>query len=165
MKYIRLLFIASIFIIIKPSNVLAEFPISNRTYIIESAVGDNKTVDLYNGETTNGTNVQLYNANNGNNQRWILKLQNDDYYTINSSINENKVLDVYRGIQANYTNVQLYDNNNGDNQKWKINYIGNGYVNIVSKGGKYCLDVNGGKSANKTNIQIYKCNTSNAQKF
>ena len=165
MKYIKFLLIVSIFIIIKPSNVLAEFPISNRTYVIESAVGANKAIDLYNGETANGTNVQLYSTNNGNNQRWILKLQSDNYYTINSSINENKALDVYRGIQANYTNVQLYDNNNGDNQKWKINYIGNGYVNIVSKGGKYCLDVNGGKSDNKTNIQIFKCNTSNAQKF
>lgn len=165
MKYIKYIIIIITMIILKPTNVFAEYPISGKTYIIKSAIDNNRSIDLYQSNINNGTNIQLYTVNNGNNQYWIFNLQEDNYYTINSSINQTKVLDIYRGLHTNYTNVQLYDNNNGDNQRWKIKYLSNGYVNIISKNSNYCLDVNGGKNINGTNIQIYQCNNSTAQQF
>ena len=147
-------------------NIYAASTIKNGTYIIESAISANKVIDLSRGNTTSGTNIQLYQKNGGNNQKWKIEyIESDDSYSISSSIDTTKVFDIFGGHYQNFTNIQLYNSNNRPNQRWHIKHIGNGYFNIVLNNQNFCIDVNGGKSTNGTNIQLYKCNNSVAQKF
>ncbi|MEE3343281.1 MAG: RICIN domain-containing protein [Bacilli bacterium] len=162
----RIAFILLIFLFLNINNVYATSTIKNGTYVIESAVSSSKVIDLNRGSTTSGTNIQLYQKNGRNNQKWKIEyIANDDSYSISSIIDTNKVFEIFGGHYQNFTNIQLYNSNNRPNQRWYIKHIGNGYFNIVSSNKNYCVDVNGGKSANGTNIQLYKCNNSTAQKF
>lgn len=165
MKNIKFIFIIILLFTININKVNAAKSIKDGTYVIKSALNETKVIDLYRGNTTNETNIQLYTNNNSDNQKWNITYENDGYYNISSALNENMAMDIYKGAFSNYSNIQLYKNNHSINQKWSINYIGNGYFKIISTNKNYCMDVNGGKTANETNIQLYKCNNSNAQKF
>ena len=138
--------------------------IKDGVYTIQSAIAS-KTVDVNGGKTANGTNVQLYQSNRSDAQKWSVKQLEDGTYEITTMLDNTKSLDVAGGKLVNGTNVQIYDSNGSDSQKWYINDAGGGYYYIVSKRNGLYVDVAGGKSANGTNIQMYKGNNSNAQKF
>ncbi len=138
--------------------------IKDGVYTIQSAIS-NKVVDVDGGRTANSTNVQLYQSNGSDAQKWYVKQLDDGYYEITTMLDNTKSLDVAGGKLVNGTNVQIYNSNGSDSQKWYINDAGDGYYYIVSKRNGLYVDVAGGKPANKTNIQMYKGNKSNAQKF
>ena len=135
------------------------------SYIITSALDNNKVIDLEYGLVKNNSNIQLYDSNNSLAQQWKFKKDTDGYYTISSSKNDNYVLDINSAIFANSSNVQLYKSNNTKAQKWKLIEDKNGYYTIVSYNEKYVLDINCANTINGTNVQIYQNNGSNAQKF
>ena len=122
-------------------------------YTIQSAIA-NKTLDVAGGQTSNGTNVQLYQSNGSNAQRWYVKQLDDGYYEITTMLDNTKSLDVAGGKLVNGTNVQIYNSNGSDSQKWYFNDAGDGYYYIISKRNGLYVDVAGGKSANGTNIQM-----------
>lgn len=64
------------------------------TYIIKSAINQSYVIDVNAGSKSDGANVQLYERNNSNAQKWIIKKVDNKYYTI-TSVGSNKVLDVY----------------------------------------------------------------------
>lgn len=133
------------------------------TYTIASAMDNNKVVDIYVGSLDSGANVQLYQSNGSNAQKFRISKNGDGTYSI---VNEgsDKALDVYANGTADNTNVQQYESNGSAAQKWKI-VFNDGYFNIISaSSGKY-LDVSDGKTDNGTNIKIYSANGSTAQKF
>ncbi len=135
------------------------------TYTIQSALKENMVIDLYGGQTTNNTNIQLFNNNGGDNQKWVIKHVGDGYYTIASYINNNQVMDVHGGGKTKGTNVELFKYNGGDNQKWLLKDAGNGYYYLVSKCNNLYLDVYGGYTTNGTNIHVWTNNGGNGQKF
>ena len=138
--------------------------IKEGVYTIQSAIA-NKVLDVNGGQTANKTNVQLYQSNNTNSQKWYVKQLDDGSYEITTMLDNTKSLDVDGGKSVNGTNVQIYDINGTNSQKWYINDAGGGYYYIVSKCNGLYVDVAGGKSANKTNIQMYRGNSTNSQKF
>jgi hypothetical protein len=111
-------------------------------------------LDVAGGGTANGTKVQMYQCQIGNNnQNWTL----DNGRIVWSGTN--KCLDVRGGGTANATQVQIWDCQAGNlNQRWAldVNFPGK----IVWIGGK-CLDVSGGGTANGTNVQIWDCMSGN----
>ena len=135
------------------------------TYTIQSALKENMVIDLYGGATSNNTNVQLFNNNGGDNQKWVIKHVSDGYYTIASYIDNNQVMDVHAGGKTKGTNVELFKYNGGDNQKWLLKDAGNGYYYLISKCNGLYLDVYGGYTADGTNIQVWSENGGNGQKF
>lgn len=147
------------------TKVNATQTITNGTYIIKSVTDNNQVIDVNGAQTNDGTNIQIYQNNETDAQKWIINYQKDGYYTITSSLNQNKVLDITSAKMANGTNIQLYQNNGTDAQKWNINHLGRSFFTITSKNNKYCIDLTSGKTTNKTNIQLYTCNNTNAQKF
>lgn len=137
--------------------------IANGTYTISTALKSNMMLDVYHDRTANGTNVQIYQSNGGNNQKFKVTSVGSGWYKITNAVS-GKALDVSGGKKASGVNVQMYTYNGTDAQKWMFYNAGNGYYYIKNKLGYY-LDVSGGKTANETNVQVYSKNGTNSQKW
>ncbi|MDD5826999.1 MAG: RICIN domain-containing protein [Bacilli bacterium] len=164
MKKKKILLLLTITLIFNFKIAYAE-EFSDGTYIIQGTLNNSKVIDLSGANTSNGSNIQLYQDNDTNAQKWIFTKQDDGYYRIASSINQNKVFDITYGLFTNSSNIQLYDANNTNAQKWNLVPIGNEIYTIKSIDNNYCLDLKGGGTSNGTNVQLYQCNNTNAQKF
>lgn len=136
--------------------------ISENTYVIKSALNLNRAVDVYGGYTNNGTNIQLWEVNGTNAQKFTISLVGNGYYKI-ANVISGKVLDVAGGIKRSGVNVQLYSYNGSDAQLWRF-YKNGSYYAIKNKLG-YFLDVYGGYTNSGANIQVYTENGSKAQQF
>lgn len=139
--------------------------IEDGTYTISNSSNENLVVDVANGQTANKTNIQLYNSNNTDAQKWNIKYLSDGYYSITSKLNDNKCLDVSDAVFLSSTNVQLYNCNNTDSQRWIIRDLGNGDYNILTKKDALSLDLTDGIIKSGTNVQIFYNNGTIAQKF
>ncbi|MCB9345656.1 MAG: ricin-type beta-trefoil lectin domain protein [Lewinellaceae bacterium] len=88
---------------------------------IRSKSNTAKCLDLTNGHTSNGTNIQLWDCGVGNaNQKWVY---NGLYKTIHSGVYSDKCFDASNGTDNPSTgvNIQLWDcQYSNDNQKWNI---------------------------------------------
>lgn len=138
--------------------------IKDGTYIIKTAINENRVIDIDGGSINNFANVQIYDNANVKQQKFNITYQSDGYYKI-EAVHSKKVFDVSGGVFAKGSNVQQYESNNTDSQKWTIKDEGEGYYSIISKYNDLYLDVSGGKNINGANIQIYEKNDSISQKF
>ena len=121
--------------------------------IIRLAKDQNKCIDLSSGNTSNGTNIQLWNCGTTNtNQQWLF---DSDQIKLNKD--QSKCLDVTDGIltASNGMNIQLLDCIGTDAQKW----IYDGVTNAIrlKKHPNYCIDLSHGTTSNGSNIQLWKC--------
>ena len=126
--------------------------ITENTYIIKSALDSGMAVDVTGGWSDNGTNIQLWEANNTGAQKFVISLVKDGYYKI-ANESSKKVLDVAGGLKRSGVNVQLYEYNGTDAQLWRF-YENGGYYYIKNKLGYY-LDVYGVLAYSGANIRVY----------
>ena len=78
------------------------------TYIIQSALDNNKVLDVENGDTSNCTNVRIWQNRNVFQQQFEMEYNaKDDTYVIRAKCS-GKVLDVANGGKTNGTNVWQY---------------------------------------------------------
>ena len=138
--------------------------IEEGTYVIKSAINDKFVLDIEDASKANGANLQIYQSNGTNAQKFTVKYLNNGYYTI-ESVNSGKVLDVDDAKKTQGTNVQQYDSNNTDAQKWTIKKNSDGTCSLVSKCNNLYMDVKDGIASNSRNIQVYGGNGTKAQKF
>lgn len=95
-------------------------PIGDGQYKIINK-GTQKALDVSGATDKNGVNIQIYNDNGSDAQKWTLNLESDGSYTLQPACSDDKVMDVVGGkIHTNGTNVQLYQDNNTVAQKFKI---------------------------------------------
>ena len=133
-------------------------------YFINTKLNLNKSVDVKYGTMVANGNVQLYDRNSTQAQKWYVEYKGDGYYQVQSSKDRNFVL-TNGNIDDNVDdNVFIDVNENKDNQLWIIRQAEEGYYSLISKINKY-VDVAGGNTNNETNIQIYDSNDSSSQKF
>ena len=138
--------------------------IEEGTYVIKSAINDKFVLDIEDASKANGANLQIYQSNGTNAQKFKVKYLNNGYYTI-ESVNSGKVLDVDDAKKKQGTNVQQYDSNNTDAQKWTIKKNSDGTYSLVSKCNNLYMDVKDGIASNSRNVQVYGGNGTKAQKF
>ena len=138
--------------------------ISNGIYKLVSAINNKYVMDVNGASLSDYANVQLYEDNGSNAQKFEFIRQADGYYVI-KNINSGKVLDCAGGGQADGTNIQQYTSNFTAAQRWKVTSVGNGYYTLTCKCNGLLVDVAGGRGANGTNIQMYAANGSAAQKW
>lgn len=136
----------------------------NGTYQTVSAIGNNKVVDIGNATKKSCGNVQLWDKNGTNAQKFEIKYNPNGWYTIKAKCS-GLMLDVQGANHQIGTNIQQYSNNSTDAQKWYIIPKENGYYNIISKCNRLYMDVYGGNCKNGTNIQCWQGNNTNAQSF
>ena len=131
---------------------VSTFGASSLCYGAEIVGLGNKCLDVSGGENANGTNVQMWKCEAGNeNQNWTF----DGGRIVWTGTK--KCLDVSGGDTANGTQVQIWQCEVGnENQRWTLD---NG--RIVWTGKKKCLDVSGGGTANGTKVQIWQCQAGN----
>ena len=159
--------------------------IKNSDGSIELVSGENQNycLDLYSSRTVNGNNVDIYERNNSNAQRWVFRnklnyresldqLANENKnvlangtYTIASKINDNYVLDMASSTLSNGGNVQLYEANGTKAQSFIVNHDKNGYVTITNENSNKVIEVNSNSAANMANIQQNQSNDSYRQKW
>ena len=136
--------------------------IPNGTYTFLTDAG--KALDVSGGKGEVGDNVQIWNDNNTNAQKWSISREKDGFYTIKNIIS-GKALDVEGGSHNFGANVHLWRINNTCAQKWGIIKKGD-YYTFKSACSGNTLDVSGGTiSSIGSNVQSWRDNNTNAQRW
>ncbi len=133
-------------------------------YRIQSALNQNKILDVSNSSWDNDANIQLWDDNATAAQDWTIEYLGDGEYRIMSNAS-GKYLDVANGGMSAGTNVQQFEWNGTDAQRWYIKNQGHGQYAIISKKNGLYLDVSGGSAINGGNVQVFTGNNTNAQRF
>lgn len=133
-------------------------------------------LDIADGKTTNGANLQLYRSNGSAAQKFYLldlnpKVAPGDtslasgVYSVKAKGNTGYVTDIKSGSKDNGANVQLYKSNGSAAQQMVITADGKGYYVIGVMGSARVFDIAGGKIVPGTNVQQYAYNGTDAQKW
>ena len=113
-------------------------------------------LDVKDGKAENGTNVQLWGADQaGSFNTWNIISAGNGYYQLYSCVGDGSyLLDLDYGKTENGTNIQIYKNTNSDAQKFKFVSAGNGQYFIATKStnDQSNLDAYKRGKANGTNI-------------
>ena len=140
-------------------NVLAD-----GTYTISTLLNSNYVLDVKDGSTSNGANIQLYEANDTAAQQF--KVSHDSQgYVIFTNVKSGRVLDVNGAVVKDAGNIQQYTSNGTRAQKWIVKRDGDGYIIISALNSNYVLDLYGAVINNYRNIQLYSYNGTNAQRW
>lgn len=133
-------------------------------YTIQSAINPNYVLDVANGSTQNGGNIQLYQNNDTSAQQF--KITHDSKgYVMFTNVKSGKVLDLNWGLAKNNSNIQQWDSNGSVAQKWIVKKNANSYTIVSGADTNYVLDLEYGLTANCQNIYLYKNNNTTAQQW
>lgn len=121
-------------------------------------------LDIEGKSKKNCANVGLWQNNDGNNQKFIIKSVGDNYYTIKCALSE-KYLDVENALKNNGVNLEQYDYNNGNNQKWYFIKTAENTYSIFSKCNNLCIDIEKGIIDNGTNVILWQSTLAKNQQF
>lgn len=133
-------------------------------YTIQSAINPNYVLDVANGSTQNGGNIQLYQNNDTSAQQF--KITHDSKgYVMFTNVKSGKVLDLNWGLAKNNSNIQQWDSNGSVAQKWIVKKNANSYTIVSGADTNYVLDLEYGLTANCQNIYLYKNNNTAAQQW
>ena len=139
--------------------------IADGTYVIyASAVGGNPVLDVANGATNEGANIQLGASNASTNQTW--EITHSGNYVLIKNKKSGKYLSVASNNSLSGANIVQSANANARGAKWVFLKNSDGSFSIRSA--LYTgisLDVQAGKSASGTNIETWMSNSTKAQKF
>jgi len=118
-----------------------------------------KCLDLTGSGLTNGNQIQIWDCNGGNNQKWLFKAGS---WSIHSFLNTAKCIDVPGGQFNNGAILQIWDcvTNQGypiDGQKFGYDSNAETIYATNSKPIK-CIDLLGGATTNGNKIGIWDCN-------
>lgn len=141
-------------------------PVGDGLYEIQSSINPEYVIDIAGGkQSTLGTNIQLYKANNTLAQRYNISFNPQSGSYIIESRNKNYALDVASNSNVSGANVQLYSLNKTPAQQWEIHTNTNGTVTFIGRGSGKALDLSSAKATSGSNIQIYASNHTPAQQW
>lgn len=123
----------------------------------------NKCLDVAGGATVKGTNIQQWNCNGSNAQRYRLESRGSGFYRLVAQ-NSNKCVDVTGAGTADGANVQLWDCNQGPAQDFRLEAF-NGRHRIINRNSNKCLDVAWASTADGANVAQVTCNGNAAQSW
>jgi hypothetical protein len=121
----------------------------------------NLVMDVRGARATDGTPVQTYSPNNGQNQSWLLLPQNDGSYLIKSAMCE-KFLDVVGDPELDHSRLVINSYTGRSSQRWFLKPVGKYYVisNATRERGGIGLviDVPGKDDSGGTQLQVFQPN-------
>ena len=125
-----------------------------------SSMGDNKVLDVKNGDFSDGANVQLYDGNGTFAQKWNVT-------KVAGRANSYRFESVCAGkyLTADGFNVCQRGLDDSEAQIWTPRVSERGGVVLENSANDKVLDVAGASTANGTNVQVYGSNGTDAQRF
>ncbi|OFK24123.1 RICIN domain-containing protein [Olsenella sp. HMSC062G07] len=137
--------------------------VEDGVYAITSALSGN-ALDIAAARTSNGANVQTWEANGTFAQYWRVTRVDGHYAIVNSLTGVS--LDVAGGRAMSGTNVQIYEANGTKAQLWDFVRRDDGTYAIVSAlDGRLALDVAGASPRSGANVWAYAANGTKAQSW
>lgn len=134
-------------------------------YFIKSALTDHLVLDVPGASRDDGANVQLWDANRSDAQKWRVSYDSQGLATI-TNVASGKVLDAQWGSSRPGTNVDQWSSNGTRAQKWRITSGDQGRVKIVSAlDPAIVLDVAAANASAGANVGLWNANGSDAQAF
>ncbi|MGM0564762.1 MAG: ricin-type beta-trefoil lectin domain protein [Pseudomonadota bacterium] len=115
-----------------------------------------KCLDVAGANTGNGTNVQLYQCNGSNAQRWFYNLTSGE---LSSALNGGKCLDIDGGNISEGTNLQLWDCHGGSAQQFEFD------GNRLKPSADNSLAVDAFGTGNSTNVGLWNDNGQSNQQW
>ena len=82
-------------------------------------------IDVRFSEIKNGTQIQIWEYNGTNAQKFYLKDRGNGYVSIHSALNRNYCIDILNSGTHNFNKIQLWENNGTNAQKFKLIPINN----------------------------------------
>ncbi|WP_405885398.1 ricin-type beta-trefoil lectin domain protein [Streptomyces sp. NBC_01136] len=128
-------------------------PGTNGTLLVGGA--SSRCTDVYNNTITNGTQAEIWDCNDGQNQAWTYTSRKEFV------VYGNKCLDACNLGTINGTKVLIWDCNGQNNQKWNIN--SDGTITNVNAG--LCLDACNAATRNGTSLVPWTCNGGTNQQW
>lgn len=138
--------------------------LADGTYTISTLLNSNYVLDVKDGSTSNGANIQLYESNDTAAQQFKVSHDSQGYVTF-TNVKSGRVLDLNGAIVKDAGNIQQYTSNGTRAQKWIVKQDGNGYVVMSAINPNYILDLNSGSVRNGSNIQLHSVTGSNSQRW
>ena len=145
-------------------------------YSLISAVGDGGTyaLNIAGKKKTNGTNIDLYQYNGGDNQKFMLTKNADGSYKIRTKISGCKsAVEIANAGTGSGDNVQQWEINGADCQDWILEEIANPGCKMdtnliyefqnVNSG--MVMDIEAGTMAENTNVQQWSTGHFSSQKW
>ena len=134
-------------------------------YVILSSLANNSVLDVEGGSESDGANVQLYQHNGTDAQKWsFTRDENDGLYVI-SSVLTGKPLETADESTDAGANIQIGSSDQATSQKWRLVKDGLGWRFESALLKDMVLDVSNGSSADGANIQLWYSNGTAAQLF
>jgi hypothetical protein len=109
----------------------ANVSVKDGVYTIVSKLDDQKVLDISGGSMGSGANLQLYENNGTDAQKFIITKTGGTYRI--TSLNSGMTLDIAGGSKKSGTNVRQYFNNNTAAQRWVLRHTGDGTCYLVQR--------------------------------
>lgn len=151
-KYITNMFDQNI---VLNQNILTTNEIEEGYYRIHSKLNYNFVFDVLNDSQEAGANLQVYEINNSNAQKFKITKREDGTYKI-ANIRSGKVADVLGATFQNGTNIQMWDDTDNAAQKWTFTKRDNNSYSIYLAGTNFVMDLTGANASNGGNIEIWE---------
>lgn len=140
-------------------------PIPDSTFRITTNTAPGLCLDIDTGNGWDGVNLQQWECNGSDAQRFRFRSRGGNLYEVRASISE-KCLDVINAGTYDGANIHQWECNDNSSQIWSVESLGAGrYRFLPQVAVDKCMDVDNSGTSNGTNIQQWECNGSSAQQF
>lgn len=140
-------------------------PLKNGTYVIRSAADSDKVLDVAGKATGNNANVDLWQFNDGKNQKFNFSRNSDGSYTI-INCNSGKALDACQASATPGTNIAQYTPNGQSNQRWYVVFTNEGTFKLVSAmNSSIVIGLSGSTPSDGTNVCLNSDSGVTTQRF
>lgn len=136
--------------------------VDDGVYTVSLKGASDKVLDMADGSTANGANVQLWSSNGTAAQKFRFECGSDGFYTI-TNLKSGKALDCASGNLVPGANAQQWSSYGGDAQKWAVRANSDGSYSLVCRANGLTLDASG--SSNGANIQLWTSAADRGQSF
>ena len=145
-------------------------------YSIISAVGDGGTyaLDVAGKKNADGTNIDIYKYNNGDNQKFMFTKNSDGSYKIRTKIsNEKSAVEIKNALKTSGANVQQWTINGESCQDWILEPVSDAGCSMnttviyefENKNSGMVMDIESGKMEENANVQQWATSHFNSQKW
>lgn len=137
------------------------------TYTIKCSAAKTLAVDIKGGTMADGTNVMVWTANGGDNQRWILvpvpAFTSGGIYELRSMLKTSMCADVTGDSRG--SNVMLYERSGENGQKFIVTEESSGQWSLQNVSSGMFVDVADGAASAGTNVQQWDDTDQRAQRW